>query len=58
MAATDDMVPQVEDGIQGTRPRGVPTAWERTWAGMTRRPNLWLSTGSGEDYIWIWKPVA
>jgi hypothetical protein len=37
MAATDDMVPQVEVGIQGTRPRGVPTAWERTWAGMTRR---------------------
>jgi hypothetical protein len=37
MAATDDMAPQVEVGIQGTRPRGVPTAWERTWAGMTRR---------------------
>jgi hypothetical protein len=37
MAATDNMVPKVEGGIQGTRPRGVPTAWERTWAGMTRR---------------------
>jgi hypothetical protein len=37
MAAIDDMVPQVEVGIQGTRPRGAPTAWEQTWAGMTRR---------------------
>jgi hypothetical protein len=37
MTATNDMVPQVEVWIQGTRPRGVPTAWERTWAGMTRR---------------------
>jgi hypothetical protein len=37
MAATNDVVPQVEVGIQGTRPRGVPTAWERTWAGMTHR---------------------
>jgi hypothetical protein len=45
MAATDDMVPQVVVGIQGTRPRGVPTAGERTWAGMTRRaePVLALS---------------
>jgi hypothetical protein len=33
----DVMVSQVEVGIQGTRPRGVPTAWERTWTGMTRR---------------------
>jgi hypothetical protein len=37
MAATDDMVPHVEVGIQGTRPRGAPTDWERTRAGMTRR---------------------
>jgi hypothetical protein len=27
MTATDDVVPQVEVGIQGTRPRGVPIAW-------------------------------
>jgi hypothetical protein len=37
MAATGDVVPQVTVGIQGTRTRDIPTAWERTWAGMTRR---------------------
>jgi hypothetical protein len=51
MAATDDVVPQVEVGIQGTRPRCVPrcvpTAWERTWAGMTRR-----TEAVGVDWLW------
>jgi hypothetical protein len=47
MAATDDVVPQVEVGIQGTRPRVVPTAWERTWAGMTRR-----AESVAVDWLW------
>jgi hypothetical protein len=47
--ATSDVVLQVEVGIQGTRTRGIPTAWERTWAGMTRRAEFvavdWLWSG-------------
>jgi hypothetical protein len=48
MAVTDDVIPQVDVGIQGTRPRSVPTARERTRAGMTRRAEPVAAD-------WLWK---
>jgi hypothetical protein len=53
MAATGDVLPQVEVGIYGTRPGSVPTAWERTRTGMTCKAEPvagdWLWSGRRLD---------